>query len=299
MPIKPEQKVASNKKRPNWKKESREGVSRKAKSPRKQMAGKKKKSEGKSSPTRVTPQPTQEHRLNRFVSDAGGVSRREADRLIREGHVTLNGRVVREPGTRLDPKKDAVKMNGKRIAGKPAPVYYLFNKPRGVVSTMEDPEGRPCVGDFLKKVKGRPVPAGRLDFDSEGLILCTNDGEVVQRIIHPRHKVRKVYLVKINGFPRERSLDRLRKGVMLDGKKTLPAGVSVIRQGKKNCWLRVALHEGRNRQIKRMIEQVRFRVLKLRRVSLGPLKLAGMKPGDYRRLSREEVQKLQHALIGP
>ena len=228
-------------------------------------------------------------RLNRYVAGAAGVSRREADRLIREGQVTVNGRVEQEPGTRVNPGQDAVKLSGKRVAGKPAAVYYLLNKPRGMVCTMEDPEERPCVGDLLKRVKGRPVPAGRLDFDTEGLLLCTNDGDVVQRVVHPRHRVRKVYHVKVSGLPAERDMEMLRKGVVLDGARTLPAGVYVIKRGARNCWLRMTLFEGRNRQVRRMVEQVGLRVLKLRRVALGPLKLGGLKPGAYRTLNRQEV----------
>jgi 23S rRNA pseudouridine2605 synthase len=189
----------------------------------------------------------------------------------------------------VNPAQDAVKLDGKRIAGRPAAVYYLVNKPRGVVCTMEDPQERPCVGDLLKKVRGRPVPAGRLDFDTEGLLLCTNDGDTVQRIIHPRHRVRKVYHVKVSGLPAELDMETLRRGVLLDGTRTLPAGVYVIKRGARNCWLRMTLLEGRNRQVRRMMEQVGLRVLKLRRVALGPFKLGGLKPGEYRTLNRQEV----------
>ncbi len=250
---------------------------------------------GKGAPNqmmRMRPEDPGEERLNRFIAGAVGVSRREADRLVQDGRVTLNGKVIREPGTRLDPRKDAVKLSGKRVAGKAAPIYFILNKPRGVVCTMEDPEGRPCVGDILKRVKGHPVPAGRLDFESEGLILCTNEGDVIHRLIHPTHKVRKVYAVKVNGIPAWPELQKLRNGVLLDGKKTMPAGVYMTRQGKKNCWLQFTINEGRNRQIRRMVEKIGFRVLKLRRKALGPLKLTGLKPGDYRKLRKDEVRDL-------
>jgi 23S rRNA pseudouridine2605 synthase len=254
---------------------------------------------GKKTPgqrTKSKPVPVREDRLNRCLAAARGVSRREADRLICDGHVTLNGSVIREPGTRLDPQRDAIKIDGKRVSGKPVPVYYLLYKPRGVVCTMEDPEGRPCVGEFLNRVKGRPVPAGRLDFDSEGLILCTNDGDMIHRLIHPRHKVQKVYHVKVSGIPDLRAIQRLRTGIPLDGRKTLTAGVTRIRQGKRNSWLRISIQEGRNRQIKRMVEHIGLRVLKLRRVAMGPLRLTGLKPGEYRRLNLEEVRKLRLAV---
>ena len=236
-----------------------------------------------------------EERLARFLSRAGTASRRHAEELIREGRVTLNGKAVLDPGTNVDPKKDAVKVDGKRV--KPtAPVYLLLHKPRNVLCTMEDPRGRPCVGDLLLTVKGNPYPVGRLDFDTEGLLVCTNDGELANRIIHPRYHVRKVYHVKVKGVPDKKVIDRLRSGVVLDGKKTATAGVSFLKRGEKNSWLRMTLYEGRNRQVKRMLELFRYQVLKLRRVALGPLALEGLSPGAYRKLRPDEVEKLQAAV---
>jgi 23S rRNA pseudouridine2605 synthase len=233
-----------------------------------------------------------DERLARFLSSAGIASRRNAEALIREGRVTLNGKAVTDPGTNVNPRKDAVKVDGKRV--KPAvPLYLLLHKPRNVLCTMEDPRGRPCVGDLLLSVKGKPSPVGRLDFDTEGILLCTNDGEMANRVIHPRYHVRKVYHVKVKGFPDKRVIDRLRTGVLLDGKKTAPAGVSFLKRGKKNSWLRMTLYEGRNRQVKRMLEQVRYQVLKLKRVALGPLTLEGLPPGAYRKLRPDELAKLK------
>ncbi len=234
-------------------------------------------------------------RLARFLSSAGIASRRHAEELIREGRVTLNGKAVTDPGTNVDPKKDAVKVDGKRV--KPAaPVYYLLNKPRNVLCTMEDSRKRPCVGDLLIGMKGKPYPVGRLDFDSEGLLLCTNDGDLANRVIHPRYHIKKVYHVKIKGFPDKKVIDRLRSGVVLDGKKTATAGVSFLKKGKKNSWLRMTLYEGRNRQVKRMLDLFRYQVLKLRRVALGPLALEGLPPGAYRKLRPDELKKLQTAV---
>ena len=236
-----------------------------------------------------------EERLARFLARAGTASRRQAEELIRGGRVTLNGKAVLDPGTNVDPKKDAVKVDGKRV--KPsAPVYLLLNKPRNVLCTMEDPRGRPCVGDLLLTVKGKPYPVGRLDFDTEGLLVCTNDGELANRIIHPRYHVRKVYHVKVKGVPDKKVIDRLRSGVVLDGKKTATAGVSFLKRGEKNSWLRMTLYEGRNRQVKKMLELFRYQVLKLRRVALGPLALEGLPPGAYRKLRPDEVDKLQAAV---
>ncbi len=245
---------------------------------------------------KTDPSPSEE-RLARFLARSGTASRRHAEELIREGRVTLNGKAVREPGTCVDPAKDSVRVDGKRV--KPAaPVYFLLHKPRNMLCTMEDPRGRPCVGDLLSGIKGKPYPVGRLDFDAEGLLLCTNDGELANRVIHPRYKVRKVYHVKVRGVPDKKVIDRLRSGVVLDGRKTAPAGVSFLKRGDRNCWLRMTLHEGRNRQVKKMLERFRYQVVKLKRVALGPLALEGLPKGGYRRLRPDEVQKLQASVAG-
>lgn len=187
-------------------------------------------------------------------------------------------------------------MEGKRIFPLRSYSYYLLYKPRGVVCTMEDPQGRPCVGDFLQKVRGRPVPAGRLDFDAEGLVFCTNDGDMINRILHPRYKVRKLYEVKVDGVPEARVLKRLETGIFLDRKKTLPAKVTLLRKGERKCWIRMTLYEGRNRQVKRMFEHFGHSVLKLRRVALGSLSLVGMQRGDLRKLKPFEIEKLRRSL---
>jgi 23S rRNA pseudouridine2605 synthase len=247
-------------------------------------------------PARDDGQPSEE-RLARFLARTGTASRRHAEELIREGRVTLNGEAVLEPGARVNPAVDAVRVDGKRV--KPSgPVYILLNKPRGVLSTMEDPRGRPCVGDVLADMRGRPYPVGRLDFDAEGLLLCTNDGELAHRILHPRYHVKKVYQVKVKGTPDKRVIDRLRTGVFLDGRKTAPAGVYLQKRGERNSWLRMTLVEGRNRQVKRMLEQCGYQVLKLKRVALGPLALGDLPPGAYRKLRPEEVRKLQGSAAG-
>jgi len=244
-------------------------------------------------PTRTPEKTGSEERLNRFLARAGIVSRREADRVVFEGRVTLNGQVVREPGTRVNLDRDSVKVDGKRVTRLAHFSYYLFYKPRGVLTTMEDPLGRPCLGDVLRDLRGRPVPAGRLDGDAEGLVLCTNDGELINRLLHPRYGAKRVYEVKINGVPDRRALQRLETGIFVDGTKTLPARVAVIRKGDRNSWLRIVLAEGRNRQVKRMVEEVGFRVLKLRRVAFGPLSLQGVQAGQFRKLGMDEIVKLR------
>lgn len=238
-----------------------------------------------------------EERLARFLARAGTGSRRHAEELIREGRVTLNGKAVFEPGTCVDPAKDSVRVDGRRIRPA-APVCLIMHKPKNVLCTMEDPRGRPCVGRVLEGIKGRPYPVGRLDFDAEGLLLCTNDGDLAQKVTHPRHHVRKVYHVKIKGVPDKKVIDRLRSGVVLDGKKTAPAGVSFLKRGERNTWLRITLYEGRNRQVKRMLERFGYQVLKLKRVALGPLVLGDLPAGAHRKLRPDEVEKLRASLEG-
>jgi len=201
--------------------------------------------------------------------------------------------VVRELGTRVDLQRDSVKVDGKKVTIPAGLSYYLFFKPRGVVSTMEDPQGRPCLGDFLKNLRGRPVPVGRLDFDAEGLVLCTSDGDLINRMLHPRYGARRVYEVKINGIPERSALKRLEEGIFLDGSRTRPARVILTERGEKNSWLKMVLQEGRNRQVKRMVEHLGFRVLRLRRAAFGPLSIKGMRPGQFRRLEWEEIVELR------
>jgi len=239
-----------------------------------------------------------EERINKYLARAGVGSRREAEQLVRERRVTLNGEVVRELGSRVDPKKDHVKIDGKLVSRPPSLVYLLYNKPRKVVCTMEDPEGRPCVGDLLKKIKGRPILAGRLDFDAEGLLLCTNDGDLIQRLLHPRYHVRRVYHVKVKGILEPDSVKKIREGVVLDGRKTLPAHVDTLKQGDKNTWFSLTIYEGRNQQVKRMFEQVGHPVLKLKRVAFGPLSVEGIPPGQYRKLLPEEGRRLKRYVQG-
>ncbi len=234
-----------------------------------------------------------EMRINKFLAHCGIASRREAEELIRDRRVTVNGEVVRELGTRVDPERDHVKVDGRLIIRPAAPVYLLYHKPKNMVCTMEDPEGRPCVGDFLRRIKGRPVPVGRLDFDAEGLLLCTNDGEMIDRLLHPRYHVRRGYQVKVKGVPDNETLRKLKEGIVLDGKKTGPAEARLLRESDKNAWISLALYEGRNQQIKRMLERVGHPVLKLKRVAFGPLKVTGIPIGGYRKLFAVEVRQLK------
>jgi 23S rRNA pseudouridine2605 synthase len=237
-------------------------------------------------------------RLNKILSAAGVASRRLADDLIRQGRVEVNGRVVTALGTQADPSRDAIRVDGRRL--RPAPVrrYLLLDKPTGVVSTRVDPAHRPTVLDLLAKagIHGYFYPVGRLDFDSEGLILLTNDGAFAERVMHPRHELARTYEVHVAGVPDERDLDRLRGGVDLDGRRTRPARVRLLRvvpgSDGPRAVVEITIHEGRKRQVRRMCDAIAHPVERLRRTRIGSLTGAGLRPGRVRDLTPAEVTAL-------
>lgn len=238
-------------------------------------------------------------RLQKLLASAGVASRRAAEGLIREGKVTVNGVVVTELGTKADLETDHVKVDGKLVRAARRRRYVLLNKPRGVVVTRQDEEGRTTVVDLLRsRISERVVPAGRLDVESEGLLLLTDDGALVQKVTHPSGGCRKEYEVKVSGIPSPAELARLRAGVFLDGKRTAPAEVEIVettpeRQGVGgNAWLKVTLTEGRSRQVRRMLQSVGHPVSKLRRVAIGPIRDRSLSPGQFRDLTPEEVRAL-------
>lgn len=238
-------------------------------------------------------------RLQKLLSRAGVASRRAGEELILGGHVTVNGRVVNELGAKADPAKDHVKVDGKLLRFPSAHRYVLLNKPRGFLTTRDDPQRRPTVYALLGlRVKERVVPVGRLDFDSEGLLLMTTDGALVQKLTHPSGGCEKVYEVKVSGIPTPAQIAKLSGGVFLDGKRTLPARIEIYKTTPEkhgiggNAWLRVTLGEGRSRQIRRMFETVGHPVAKLRRVAIGPIRDRALKPGSFRDLAPEEVAAL-------
>jgi pseudouridine synthase len=234
-------------------------------------------------------------RLQKTLAHAGVASRRAAERLISEGRVSVNGRVVTTLGTRVDPGRDAIKVDGKRLPARPvARTYLAVNKPRGFVTTLSDPEGRPALGDLLPKGGPRVYPVGRLDFHSEGLLVVTDDGELARDLMSPARHVSKTYLVKVHGRPSPATLDRLRRGIVLDARRTRPARVRIVRPGD-NPWLEITLTEGRNRQVRRMCQAVGHRVTRLRRVGVGGLHLGDLRPGKIRPLSVAEVRRLRKA----
>ncbi|HEX9801547.1 MAG TPA: pseudouridine synthase [Thermoanaerobaculia bacterium] len=240
-------------------------------------------------------------RLQKILARAGIAARRKAEDLIREGRVTVNGRVA-EIGDKADPAQDAIKVDGKRVQPAPARHYLLLNKPRGVLTAVSDAAGRPTVIDLVPPAFRRAlVPVGRLDFQTEGLLVLTDDGEFAQRLSHPRFGCRKTYEVKVKGSPKATDLDRLRRGIVLDGRRTAPCRIEPLRvttvRGEEggNAWLRVELAEGRTRQIREMFFRIGHPVQKLKRTGIGPLTDRGLPVGALRELTEHEMRSLRRA----
>ncbi len=235
-------------------------------------------------------------RLHKVIAQAGVASRRKAERLIAEGHVRVNGHTVTALGTMVDPQADAIIVNGQPLRTQVTRHYLLLHKPKGYVSTCEDDQGRPTVLDLIKRPPSRLFPVGRLDVNSEGVLLLTNDGVLANQLLHPRYQVPRVYVVKVQGMVSNQALTQLREGVILDDGKTLPVGVEMMRRVETNCTLRMTLYEGRYRQIHRMLEHCGpYRVKWLQRVAMGPLTLGDLPKGRSRRLEAFEVKRLQQA----
>jgi pseudouridine synthase len=232
-------------------------------------------------------------RLQKILSNAGITSRRKAETLILDGRVSLNGKVVRELGTKAVLGKDEIKVDGKVIEPETDKVVLALYKPRRCVTTLDDPQGRPTVADLVSDFPSRVYPVGRLDYDAEGLLLLTNDGELAHRLQHPRYKVDKVYLVKVRGHPPEEALALLQQGVKLEDGVTAPAELNVLEDEKKTTWISLTLREGRKHQVKRMCAAVGHPVLRLRRTEVGPIDLGSMRPGESRRLKAREVRSLR------
>ncbi len=233
-----------------------------------------------------------EERLQKVLAQAGIASRRAAEQLITAGRVTVNGVVVTELGSKADPDRDTVSLDGNPVQVEKSKVYLLLYKPSGYMTTMKDPEGRPVVTDLLKEVRERVYPVGRLDYNTEGLLLLTNDGEWANRLMHPRHEVEKEYHVRVRGMVDQLQVSRLSSGVELEDGMTASAEVRVIKASDNNTWLSIAIHEGRYRQVRRMCEAVSLSVVRLKRVRYGQLGLGELKPGEYRLLTLDEVKGL-------
>ena len=234
-------------------------------------------------------------RLQKYLALCGVASRRHAEEMIAAGRVTVNGTVVTQMGTQAE-EDDVVCVDGKRVFPEAEKKYIIYHKPAGEVTTVSDPEGRPTVLYRFGDIGVRLFPVGRLDYDSEGLLLLTNDGDLAEKMMHPSHEVDKAYYCKVLGTVTPEALSRLASGVMLDDHPTSPARVRLIRQEKFDAIVMVTIHEGRNRQVRRMFEELGYKVLMLRRVRFGPLDLGDLKRGQWRYLEENEIRELKRTL---
>lgn len=238
-----------------------------------------------------------DERLQKIIARAGLASRREAEEMILAGRIRLNGKVVTELGTKADPDRDHVKLDGKLITRSEEPRYILLYKPKEVMTTVDDPEGRKTVMDLLRGVRERVFPVGRLDYHSEGLIVLTNDGELAYKLSHPSHGTIKTYHVKVKGVPSDKIIEKLARGIVLDGKRTRPAEFERLRttgtgREEGNSWFVIRLQEGRTQQIRRMFQVVGHPVSKLKRVAIGSLQDGSLQPGQWRPLEPFEIRLL-------
>lgn len=233
-----------------------------------------------------------EERLQKIIAAAGIASRRKAEELIQAGSVAVNGKIVTELGTKADPTKDHIKVRGKLInPGQQEKVYILLNKPIGYLTSRSDPQKRQLVVDLVGPYAAKVHPVGRLDLNTEGLILLTNDGEFTNLIAHASHNVPKVYEAKVKGKPSEWQINKLARGVEIDGARTAPAQIVLMEETETNAWYEVTLHEGRNQQIRKMFDSIGHSVVKLRRIAIGFLKEEKIKPGEFRFLRETEVKR--------
>lgn len=235
-------------------------------------------------------------RLNKFLADCGVASRRSADQMISEGQVQVNGKTVFELGVRVDPAVDRVVLNGKplRVPQGAQKIYVIFHKPEKVLTTMSDPEGRPTVADFMERLPVRVFPVGRLDWETEGLLLLTNDGEFAQKVMHPKEEIPKTYLVKLDGQPTEVHLQKLLRGVTIPGGRVKALHVERVRIGesKQYDWVKIIITEGKNRQIRYMMQKIGYDVKKLRRVAIGQLTLGSLQKGEYAFLDQSMLTRI-------
>ena len=234
-------------------------------------------------------------RLQKYLARCGVASRRKAEAMIKQGLVKVNGQVISEMGFQVEPEKDKVEVQDRKIEPEKRKVYLLLNKPCRVVTTLNDPQGRKKVTDLLKGVPERVYPIGRLDYQSEGLLLLTNDGELTYRLTHPRFEIAKTYLVKVQGRVNKQNVDRLQKGVELEDGLTQPALVKIRQSEPAETFLEITIREGRNRQVRRMCEKIGHPVISLKRLKFGPVDLGNLKVGQYRELKPKEIQALKKA----
>lgn len=231
-------------------------------------------------------------RLNKFIASAGIASRRKADELTINGNVKINGQVMKEPGYDVLPD-DTVEVNGRVVQANEKKVYLALNKPRGFVTTMNDDKGRLTVADLVKDIPERVFPVGRLDYNTSGLLIMTNDGELANKLSHPRHHVEKTYRAKVSGVLSGKKLAQLRKGVDIGGFVTSPAKVKLIKQSERSAVVEITIHEGKNRQVRKMMAAVGCPVQELTRIAIGQIYLARLKEGTYRKLTKGEIELLK------
>ncbi len=233
-------------------------------------------------------------RLQKILAQAGVASRRKCEELILAGKVEVNGEVVTTLGTKADPNADEITVSGRAIKAQQK-LYLMFNKPKGVITSATDPEGRKVVTDYIKGIKERVYPVGRLDYDSEGLLLLTNDGDLAQKLTHPSHHVPKTYLATVEGIPHGDSLEKLRRGIQLEDGMTAPAQLEYydVDQQKKQATIRITIYEGKNRQVRRMFDAISHPVKRLKRISMGNLYLQNLKRGLHRPLTASEINELK------
>lgn len=232
-------------------------------------------------------------RIAKFLASAGVASRRKSEELILEGKVSVNGKIIDELGMQIDPENDIIKVGNKRVKAPEEKIYLMLNKPVGCVSTCSDDKGRQTVLDYVKDIKERIYPVGRLDFTTEGLLLLTNDGELANKLTHPSHEVGKRYLTIINDVLTADDVKKLEKGIFIEGGKTAPAKVKILKSEPGRTELTIIIHEGRNHQVKKMFEALEKNVIFLKRISVGDINLGQLKKGEYRHLTEEEVQYLK------
>jgi 23S rRNA pseudouridine2605 synthase len=243
-----------------------------------------------------------QQRLQKLIAQAGLASRRHAEEMITAGQVNVNGKIVTELGAKADPEIDHIKVKGRLInplLQNHERLYILLNKPRGYLSSMSDPDGRPLVTELIPTVFGRLYPVGRLDFNSEGLLLLTNDGELTNIVTSAKNRIAKVYQVKVKGLPPENAIERLRRGIAIgEGERTRPAEVKQLKSSDANAWFEITLREGRNQQIRRMFDAIGHSVTKLKRTQIGPLEDRRLASGEWRSLTPVEVRRLKSASSG-
>jgi len=234
---------------------------------------------------------TEKIRLQKYLAQCGVASRRKAEEYIRDGKVRVNGLIVTELGVKVSPD-DRVEVDGKPVKPENNKVYILLHKPRGYVTTVSDPEGRKTVLELVQGINERVYPVGRLDYDTSGLLLLTNNGDFANLLMHPRHEILKVYIATVKGKPTDEAIERLKTGVRIDDYVTAPAFVKVLNYYENKTKLEITIHEGRNRQIRKMCEKIGHPVIRLKRIAYGNLELGGLKPGEWRFLTDKEVKQL-------